>query len=261
MAQKKLLILTGILMVGIAGWLYQTDKIVGPRIEAEAGSFKGRMKVVKDANFSGGAYIQSVGNRSNKATYQFQIDQPGVYKFKARVYGHSDNGDSFYISLDGQEEMVWDVGPMNKTWRDTIMRYRPNPRDMTKALPVEVELQPGTHKLVIRERERRTGLDYFQLEMVRPVATASFLGGFQLSQFVQGALTLCLVALSLMMVGMVNNAGWLRRRSGKPVDARLTTLEKRFGDMQDVIISLDERLKRMDNKLERSKALELDEKD
>ena len=261
MTQKKLLILTGILMVGIAGWLYHTNKVIGPRIEAESGMIQGSIKVIKNGDFSGGAYVQAAGNRSNRITYLFQVDEPGIYKFRAKVYGHSENGDSFYVTIDDKKEMLWDVGPFNKTWQDTIMRYRPNPQNMRVALPVEVELMPGTHKLVIRERERRTGLDYFQLEMVRPIAVASFFNGFPLSQFVQGALALSLVALSLMMIGLVNRGGFLRRGMSKPADARLANVEKRLGDMQEVIISLDDKLKRMDNRLEQSLEPESVEKD
>jgi len=260
MKQKKLLGIAA-LMVVVAGWLYYTSPVLGPRIEAESGKIQG-FKVVNDGNRSGGAYIQSSGNRrrSGEAIYTFQISQHGMYNIRAKAYGHSDNGDSFYITVGNHREMTWDVGSFDRTWRDTFMKQRRNPQVAGNSDPIEIEFMPGTFTLIIREREPNTALDYFQLEMVKPLSAASFFGGFQSSQLVQGALALCLVALSLMAIAVVNNTGWLRR-SSKPVDVRLTALEKRLGDMQDVIISLDDQLKRMGSRFERSSEIELAEKD
>lgn len=264
MTQKKLLGCTLVLMVATAGWLYLSRPTYGPRIEAESGVIKGPFKIVKDGNLSGGGYIQSPDRRRGsrgEATYFFQIEQHGIYKFRAQAYGHSDKGDSFYVSIDSQPEVIWDVGSLDRVWRETTITKRRNPRVIGNTDPLEVELTPGSHMLVIKERELNAGLDYVQFEMVKPLATASFLSGFQLNQFVQGSLALCLVALSLMAIGLVNRAGWLRRQDNTPVDTRLGMLEKRLGDMQDVIISLDEQLKRMEYKFERSSEPELTEKD
>lgn len=260
MSQKKLLGSVLVLMVAMAGWLSYTGSQAGPRIEAESGSIHGPMKVVDDGNFSGSGYIQSSGNRGY-ATYRFHVDQHGMYKISARAYGHSDKGNSFFVQIDDKKTFTWDLGHKHKTWNDVEVTTRRNPNVPGVGFPTVVELDAGYHVIKITERERNSGLDYFEFQMVKPLATASFLGGFGMPDFIQGALALCLIALSIMTIGLVNRAGWLKRDVHPPVDARMNALEKRLSDMQEVILSMDEQLKRMEYRFDKSSEPELAEKD
>lgn len=266
MAQKKRMGFILALMVVLAGWLYYEHTSVfdaNTRIEAEWGVVSPPLKIVQDGNLSGDSYIQSsrASGRDERGTavYQFRIEQDGIYKIKAKAYSHANNGNSFYVKIDDQPEVTWDLGTHYRRWSKVFVTQRNHPSSSSNRYPVEIELAAGTHTMIVRERESRSGLDYFEFELVRPVAAAGFLSGVALSQFVQGALALCLVALSLTVISRVKSLGLLE--PSKPVDTRLATLEKRLGDMQEVIISLDEKLGRMENRFEHSSAPELAEKD
>lgn len=251
MSQKKLLVLTGFLMVAIAGWLYHDQLSVfdaGKRIEAEWGLIEGPMRVVQDGNLSGGSYIKSskepdVNNRGT-ATYRFRVDEHGVYKIKAKAYGYAGHGDSFFIIIDDQPEITWDLKSRNRRWGSEVVTKRRNPQSTRTGYMAEIELTSGTHTLIVKEREQDSGLDYVEFEMIRPVVAASFLSGFHLSQFVQGALALSLVALSLVAIRLSRNIGPSKRRTAPSIDMRLNALDKRISDMQEIMISLDEQLKR-----------------
>jgi len=249
MTQKKLLGCTLALMVATAGWLYYEQASafdVNQRIEAEAGLLQGGLKAKQEDGFSGTGFIKSTSNNhKGTATYQFYVDEPGVYKINAKVYNHAGNGDSFFVKIDDQPEMTWDLHNVrHRRWGVMPVTQRRNLERPGNGFTAEIELDAGNHTMVVRERERNSGLDYFEFQMIRPVTTASLLSGFQLSQFVQGSLALCLVALSLVAIRLSRNAGFLTRQSPPPVDARLNALEKRISDMQEIMISLDEQLRR-----------------
>ena len=251
MAPKKLLILTSILMVGIAGWLYYDQSTVfdgNKRIEAESGVLEASMEVVQGEKLSGGLYIKSAKNPGDEnrgtATYRFHIDQHGIYKIKAKSYSHASNGNSFFVKIDDQPEMTWDLGTHYRRWHSNYVTHRRDIQNSRSRYVAEIELTPGTHTLVVKERESYSGLDYFEFEMVKPVVTASFISGFNISQFGKGALALSLMALSLVAIRLSRNSGFLGHKTSAPVDARLNALEKRISDMQEIIISLDEQLRR-----------------
>lgn len=249
MAPKKLLSILLILIAATAAWLFIPQAPIfnhGTRIEAEAGKLKAPMKLVLDNNTSGGAYIKSTDGGKGTAEYRIQVEQPGIYKIKTRTRT-SRSGDSFFFRIDDSRDLIWDVrsGRTNRWGNDDVAKRGTGSTSRAQFDPYTVELAAGTHTLRFTGREADTHLDYFTFELVKPIPAISFFARWNFDRMLNLAALLCLIGLSVItIIYFIANPELLRRKSS--YETRINTLEKRFTDIQDVVISLDEQIKRLE---------------
>lgn len=98
---------------------------------------------------------------SGMTEIEFEVPRSDVYVVWGLVRGPNENDNSFFVSLDGGEEFVWDVpGPKIEDTADT-WTWDPISRRSEDGLvdPVRLELSEGTHRLRIRNREDGAALD------------------------------------------------------------------------------------------------------
>jgi hypothetical protein len=124
--------------------------------EAEAGTIAAPMTIVTNA---AQRYVQSA--TAEQGTVSFSVDVPtaGTYYIWAKVLGASYASDSFYVSVDGQED-VFDAaeGKNSPDWQWSVVNGR-NGGAPLALNPRTFNLSQGKHTIVIRGREAQTGLD------------------------------------------------------------------------------------------------------
>jgi beta-lactamase regulating signal transducer with metallopeptidase domain len=135
-------------------------------LEAERANLRGPMQRALGDLASGGEYLSfgtgSGGGRGGIATFVFDVDQPGRYVIWGRVIAPDEDSNSFYASLDGGEEVVWDApnrdpGRSARWWTwDPVSARDLHGRTVD---PLVFDLQPGRHTLRLRRREAGSRLD------------------------------------------------------------------------------------------------------
>jgi hypothetical protein len=130
-------------------------------LEAEQGLLMPPMVINSTASASGGAYLSSNTSHAGFVTFSVDLATDGNYVIWGRVLAPDYYQDSFYVSIDGGPEDVYDVA--HDTWRDSWQWTRVNGRaeDGTPLAlnPRIFELSAGTHEIVFRAREPDTKLD------------------------------------------------------------------------------------------------------
>jgi len=248
MTPTKLLSILLVLIAATATYLFIPQSPLfnsGIRIESEAGKLKAPMKLVLDNNASGGAYIKSTEGNKGTAEYRIQIDEPGIYKIRTKTRT-SRQGDSFFFRINDGKDFIWDVrsGRTNRWGNDDVAKRGTGGSSRSQYDPYTVELAAGTHTLRFTGREADTHLDYFTFQLVKPIPATAFFAGWNLDRILNRTALLCLIGLSVItIIYFIVNPELLRRKSS--YGTRLNALEKRFTDIQDVIISLDDQLKRL----------------
>jgi hypothetical protein len=130
-------------------------------LEAEVGVLTSPMRTGTDSSASSGRYIwvpSGKGDLSNpslaggSAKYTFELPVGGTYLLWGLTLAGNTSDDSFYVSLDGQPYMLWDV-KISQDWSWNILNNR------GVADPVYLRLTPGTHTLTIKQREDGTKID------------------------------------------------------------------------------------------------------
>ena len=107
-----------------------------------------------DGNASSGMYIwvPNGGGSGGYVEYSFDIPSAGQYVVWGRVLAPNGEDDSFYVSMDGGADSLWDT-TISSSWVWDKVNHR-NGSD-----PVVYNLAAGKHKLVIKQREDGTKLD------------------------------------------------------------------------------------------------------
>jgi hypothetical protein len=133
-------------------------------LEAERGVVHGGIQRALGDLSSGGGYL-AFGSRRGQdgsATFVFDIDAPGRYVIWGRVVAPDDRANSFYASVDGGAEVVWDA-PRRDPGRDARWwSWDPVSAREIDGRPVDpllFDFQPGRHTLRLRIREPGTRLD------------------------------------------------------------------------------------------------------
>ena len=122
--------------------------------EAEDGIIKNPMVTAEDQVAYSGKYIlipNGVGS-DGYATYTFQVTSPGNYVVWGRVLASNGESDSFFVSMDGNADSLWDVVQSSSWIWDKV-------NNRNGADPVVYNLAAGTHTLIIKQREMETKLD------------------------------------------------------------------------------------------------------
>ena len=131
--------------------------------EAESAGLVPPMAVASDTNAGQGQFILSSISDSGSVTFDVNIPVSGVYSIWSRVLSPDDSRDSFYVSVDGGSEDIYDTaeGTRTNAWQWTVVNGRGG-TNFTTALainPRTFRLGAGLHSIVFRARESGTGLD------------------------------------------------------------------------------------------------------
>lgn len=128
--------------------------------EAESGALVAPMAILSDTNASHGQYIASSVAESGQASFTFGIPATNQYFIWCRVLATNSSADSFYVSMDGGPELIYDIaeGKWTNQWQWTrlIGRSSGAPVDFT---PRTFNLDQKMHTLVFRGREGNSKLD------------------------------------------------------------------------------------------------------
>ena len=138
-------------------------------IEAEDAATSFPMVAGDDAAASGYGYVwvpEGSGNMSSPSAtggnveVTFDVPEAGDYIVWGRVLTASGGDDSFFVSMDGAESMVWHAmqsGPEAWVWDPVSARDVGEVRDASN--PYVYRLAAGAHRLVFSLREDGTKLD------------------------------------------------------------------------------------------------------
>lgn len=132
-------------------------------IEAEDANLQWPMVIGDDAAASAGGYVwvpSGTGDLFNPssnngyAEYHFEVPENGDYVIWGRQISNDSASDSFFVSVDGQADMVWNTlsGGQNVWTWDAVS----NPNESS---PQQYWLAAGFHTLTIKQREDGTKLD------------------------------------------------------------------------------------------------------
>jgi len=252
---KKSFIFTLIPLAVLMGWSSQeslASSQVPIRIEAESGQLTSPMEVIYHDNVSGDGYIMTKSDKRGKATYQFHIDEAGVYKITAQAYAASIQKNSFYVKINDKPRFVWDVDEQHKDfwYQDNVNNRATGKPEKPEFDPYFFVLTPGEHTISFEGREAGTRLDYFQVEFVKPLETAVVEITEPPASSVRGIFVNLITWMGLGILGCVAFFMIQKRKNvnvaqvGDDVDVRLTHFEHRVNDLQDILLSIDERLDR-----------------
>lgn len=136
-------------------------------LEPDAGRLQAPMQAARDTSALGGAYVVVPDGNDNStggsgyAEMPFAVPETGEYVIYGRVRAPNSSDNSFYISVDGGEEVAWHTpGPDSETtseewtWDLVSSGEGDEMRD-----PHVFQLEEGEHVLRIRNREDAAELD------------------------------------------------------------------------------------------------------
>jgi hypothetical protein len=126
-------------------------------IEAESATLASPMAVLTDPNAAGGKYIASSVAQSGTATFALNIPDAGDYVVWCKFRSIDDSSDSFFVSMDGGVEDIYDT-VLGTTWSTDWLWSAVNGRT-AGAFPSVFSLSAGQHSLVFRGREANAALD------------------------------------------------------------------------------------------------------
>jgi hypothetical protein len=133
---------------------------------------------------SGGYVFQPTSNYGDvgsggRASYRFDLNEPGEYVVKAVVDALDDSSNSFYVNIDAEPQdpaMIWDIKLTNGFEARTISWRGSGDQDANEFDPKVFALPAGEHELIIRGREGNTYLDRLSVELfvsATPTPTAT----------------------------------------------------------------------------------------
>ncbi|MCF6177713.1 MAG: hypothetical protein L3J71_18305 [Victivallaceae bacterium] len=124
-------------------------------IEAESGKANEKMKIVKDEIASGGGAIVSA--KGGVVVYEFMVDEAGEYVIWGKVLGPDGNKDSFFVIINGEEQIIWDMGCKSYTWKAIKGR---------KNKDIKHKLKKGKNRITLKCREPEARID--QIHITKP---------------------------------------------------------------------------------------------
>ncbi|MDB6027986.1 MAG: hypothetical protein JWM68_4209 [Verrucomicrobiales bacterium] len=129
-------------------------------LEAEDGVIVSPMITVVDTQVPTRRYINTTTANQGTATYNVDIPKAATYVIWAKILGASYSSDSFFVSVDGQED-VFDAAENKNSpnWQWSLVNGRNGTAVPGKISPRTFTLAQGKHTIVIRGREIKAGLD------------------------------------------------------------------------------------------------------
>ncbi|RME44407.1 MAG: hypothetical protein D6791_13250, partial [Chloroflexi bacterium] len=128
------------------------------RLEAESGQLYSPMVAAQDPTASNGAYVHTpdqAGYGQGAAVLIVNLPQPGRYTVWGRAWGLDIEADSFWVSVDGGEEALWDIPHDRWTWDPVSHRGGDD--------PTYFDLSAGRHIFVFRTRDDGSRLDVIEI--------------------------------------------------------------------------------------------------
>jgi Cadherin-like domain/Bacterial Ig domain len=136
-------------------------QVVTIPLEAEAGNLVAPMTVYTNAQNSSVRYVASPTAEQGSVTFIVNIPVAGTYYIWGRVLSPSYAADSFYVSVDGGAEDVYDdaEGIQSPNWQWTAVNGRGTTGQPLALNPRKFTLTQGTHSIKFRGREANATLD------------------------------------------------------------------------------------------------------
>jgi Purple acid Phosphatase, N-terminal domain len=128
--------------------------------EAENSTLGAPAVVVIDSRADAGQYVTSQAANTGTATFAVNIPVSGTYIIWGRVLAPNSNQDSYFVSVDGGAEDIYDDA--EGTWSNAFQWTRVNGRDGQAPLtlnPRTFALSSGSHTITFRTRETGSSLD------------------------------------------------------------------------------------------------------
>jgi hypothetical protein len=138
------------------------------RMEAESASLDAPMRVMQHIDAIGGQYVASPEAEKGAVTFRFRVPAAGKYVIWTRVMRPADGERSFYVSLDGQED-IFEIAAVEKPtsgkppveqWAKAVVTGRQGGKADSKPEPRIFKLSAGDHKLVFRSGQAQSMLDW-----------------------------------------------------------------------------------------------------
>ncbi len=128
--------------------------------EAESGTVTAPMAVLAHARASQGHYVASPVKDTGTVAYSFAVPKSGTYVLWCRIHSTFTDKDSFYVSIDGSGEDVFDTAEhkWSDLWQWTVVNGRAG-KDPLNINPRRFDLTTGTHTFLFRSRDPNTDLD------------------------------------------------------------------------------------------------------
>jgi hypothetical protein len=125
------------------------------RIGGEQGALTSPMAILSDSNAFGGQYIATSVANSGSASWTFTAPSSGTYYIWCRVKAVDAQHDSYYVSMDGGAEDVFDAGggSYSPSWKWTRLNGRGPTGVSFSVNPRTFSLSAGSHTLTFRARE------------------------------------------------------------------------------------------------------------
>lgn len=129
-------------------------------LQAESGTLGAPMQALVDAAAGGGKYVSTTTANTGTATIAFNTTTAGTYIVWCRVLGASASSDSFFVSVDGGAEDIYDTteGSWSASWQWTKLNGRNGLTPLTLN-PRTFSLGAGSHTIQFRGREVGAPLD------------------------------------------------------------------------------------------------------
>lgn len=139
--------------------------------EVEEGDVEGAMRIETDEKSSNYRYLLAFpeeetaeGDQDGFVTLRFKVPYTGYYMIWGRILAPSIHANSFYVSVDDGEPLLWDTrGPDDKrtakVWSWDRVRQRASESKEEGGDPVSFYLKAGWHTLHVKAREKGTGID------------------------------------------------------------------------------------------------------
>jgi hypothetical protein len=131
-------------------------------VEAENATLVAPMSIGLDPAASGGQFVFSPLLDSGTATFNVTTTVGGTYVIWCRVLCPTSNSDSFFVSVDGGPERIYDAAEntWGPNWQWTVVNARNASGTLTLfENPRQFNLPPGAHAISFRGREVNTPLD------------------------------------------------------------------------------------------------------
>lgn len=129
-------------------------------LEAELSEITGPVTVVASAATSHGNYTVGQTADSGTMSFTFSVPAAGNYWIWSRILSANSASDSYYVSIDGQGEDIFDTaeGKWSPSWQWSAINGR-STSPAVGTTPRIFSLSAGAHTLTIRVREIGAGLD------------------------------------------------------------------------------------------------------
>ncbi|EEF63173.1 hypothetical protein Cflav_PD5808 [Pedosphaera parvula Ellin514] len=130
-------------------------------LEAEAGLLVAPMTVFTNAQNSSQRYVATTTAEQGSVTFIVNVPVAGTYYIWGKVLSPSFAADSFYVSVDGGTEDVYDdaEGVWSNNWQWTAVNGRGTTGQPLALNPRTFTLSQGSHSIKFRGREANATLD------------------------------------------------------------------------------------------------------